>query len=432
MSRSITSSPFREIWKLRAGGVVALLVGLIGCEGKLKGPELAKAPKQVPVISAPTQDVRLQRWPRLVRAQGTLIADESTQIASKVSGRVEQVHVDLGDNVQEGMPLVTIERTQFQLLVDQAEAQLAQARSVVGLKEGEPVQKLNPDNAAPVREARAVWDEATQSLKRLQLLSKQNAISATDLEVAESAERVAAARLTSAQNNVRERLASIRAQTAQLELAKQNLVDTVVLAPYEGVIQDRAIAEGSFVQAGQSILTLVKTSVVRFRGAVPERYAHELKLGQSVQVRLETSGQTREAKVTRISPTLDPLNRSLTFESDVANPDGSLRSGMFGEAQVVLDPEATAIVIPTRSLIRFAGVDKVWKVEQGMVREQVLRLGRTEGSMQEVVTGLKEGDRILQDASQGKAGKYEPPAAKDPDRGPQPEPLPSETDSTGP
>ena len=377
--------------------------------------EGGKKAKPIEIVHAETMVVEPRTWPRRVRTQGSLVVDEASAIGAKVPGRVAEVHVDFGDRVEKDAPLITIDDSQYSLLVAQAESQLTQARAAVGLRDGDPLEKLNPENAPPVREAKAVWDEAKQAVERIRRLSQQNAISATDLEVAEAAERVASARFTSAQNAVREKIAMIGVQSAQLGLARQNLIDAVIRAPFSGLIQSRQVAVGTYVQSGQSLATLVSISTLRFRAAVPERYAHALRIGQKVELQLELSHQSREVEITRISPTIDPLSRALAFEALVDNQDQSLRSGLFAEAQVVLDPNATAIVVPTVAIVRFAGLDKVWKVEGDVIREQVIRLGRQEGDSTEITAGLKNGDTILRDGSQGKVGRLESLEPMNPD-----------------
>ncbi len=387
--------------------LLASAVWLSGCNRNAKTSLDGKSAKETAVIRAETLVVEPQVWPLRARTQGSLVVDEVSSISAKVPGRVARVHADLGDRVEKDSPLITIDDEQYRLLVAQAESQLVQARSAVGLRDNDPLEKLNPENAPPVREAQAVWDEAKQAVERIRRLSQQNAISATDLEVAEAAERVAAARHTSAQNAVREKIALIGVQTAQVGLARQNLVDTVVRAPFAGLIQGRQVAIGTYVQPGQSLATLVSMSPLRFRAALPERYAHELRIGQRVRMQIDLSKQSRDVEITRISPTLDPMSRSLAFEAIVDNQDQSLRSGLFAEAEVILDPNATAIVVPTTAVVRFAGVDKVWKVDGDTVRAQIIRLGRIEGDQSEIVLGLQAGDRILLDGSQGKVGRLE-------------------------
>lgn len=392
--------------------VIISITFTLGCADKAESVRAVKTERPVSTVRGEIFQVELQTWPTRVRVQGSLVADEVASIGAKVAGRVTQVHVDLGDSIETGSPMVAIDDSQFKLLVSQAEAQLQQGRSAVGLREDDPLEKLNPENAAPVREARAIWEEAEQAVRRIRRLAEQNAISETDVEVAEAAERVAAARLTSAQNGVREKLALIAAQMSQLGLAKQNLVDTVVVAPFKGKIQSRDVAVGTYVQPGQTLFTLTRLSPIRFRAAVPERYAHQLKPGQGVRLNIDLSQQEFFVTIARISPALDPLSRSLTFEALVENADESLRSGLFAEGEVVLDPEAKAIVVPTSCLVRFAGVDKVWKIENETIREQVVRLGRLEEKGCEIIEGLKPGDAILLEGNDGRTGRFEKQASE--------------------
>jgi RND family efflux transporter MFP subunit len=177
-------------------------------------------------------------------------------------------------------------------------------------------------------------------------------------------------------------------QTAARNLAQQRLTDTVIGAPFRGKIQTRLIAPGTYVQPGQVLFSLVRTDKLRFRSSAPERYAHLLQVGQKVSVEFAFSGQVREGLVSRISPNIDPLNRSLPFEIDLDNSDGLLRSGLFGEATIELDPRAESISIPLKSLRRFAGV------------------GTTRDDRIEIKSGVGEGDILIEDAEQGRAGKY--------------------------
>ncbi len=347
-------------------------------------------------------------WPKLVKSQGTLIADEVTTVGAKVSGRITEVPVDLGDIACQDDVLVQLDPKEFQLLAEQADAQLLQARSAVGLKPGDPTDGLNPDNAPPVRETRAVWDEAKKAVDRIRQLSNRDAISMADLDLAESAERVASARFSSAQNGVREKIALIAVQSALRDLAHQRLSETSVRAPFQGAIESRLVARGTYVQAGQPLMSIAKTTVLRFRGSVPERFAQQLRIGQQIELTFDLSDQVRTVTISRISPSLDQVNRSLVFEASVDNQDGTLRSGLFAEGVIRIDVEAKAIVIPTSALIRFAGVDKVWKIVDGKLKEQVVGLGRQKADMIEIRSGLSSGDQLLLEGNVGKIGRFEP------------------------
>jgi RND family efflux transporter MFP subunit len=387
-----------------------VLVPLSGCNETQE--EKKKAPVVEQIVEADVMVVEPVNWPTTVRCQGSLMADETTTVSAKVAGRVSAVLFEIGDLASAGQILVEIDSEEYQLQAEQADAQLSQARAAVGLKPDDPLDGLNPDNAPPVREAKAVLDEATKALARINSLAGSDVVTETDLELAIAAERVAAARLASAQNAVREKLALIRVQMAQRGLAHQRLNDTRVPSPFEGSIQSKNVAVGTFVQAGQPLLTLVRNQKLRFRASVPERYAHQLKVAQRVDVRFDLSNQVRQGTVSRISPNLDPMNRSLGFEVDLDNADQSLRSGLFGEATIEISPEAKSLAIPANTLQRFAGVDKVWKVVDGQVKEQVVLVGAARDGWIEIQKGIQSGDILVQDSEKGKPGKWLPVAEK--------------------
>jgi membrane fusion protein, multidrug efflux system len=381
--------------------VTAIL--LLGCTTQVAPqPTVAKTEAE---IEGELLTVGLENWPRVAKVQGGLFADEITTIAAKVPGRVVEVNCDLGDLVQADQTLVKIDQREYELLAAQAEAQLMQARAAIGLKAGDAVDKLNPLNAPPVREAKAVLDEAQQSVERLKKLFSQGAVVATDLEAATALEAVADARFNSSLNSVREKIALVGVQTALRALAEQRLNDTSITAPFKGRIQNRTVAIGSYVNVGQPILELVRTDVLRYRASVPERFAAQVKIGQKVKLLLHDH-EPREVTVTRISPALDSVSRSLMFEAEVPNDDDALRSGYFAQADILLDAQSQAIAIPVSAMVRFAGVQKVWKVVDSKVKEVVVEVGEEKNNVIEIRDGLKVGDTVLLDGRKGSVGVY--------------------------
>jgi RND family efflux transporter MFP subunit len=384
---------------------VGILV-IVGCRHESESEKKTVAPAEI-LVQGTAFTIEPQVWPTLVKSQGTLIADEVTTVGAKVSGRIVEVPVDLGDIACQEDVLVQLDRREYELLAEQADAQLLQARSAVGLKPGDPVEGLNPENAPPVRESRAVWDEAKKAVERIRQLSNRDAISEAELDLAESAERVASARFSSAQNGVREKIALIAVQSAARDLTHQRLSETSVRAPFKGAIESRLVSTGTYVQAGQPLMSIAKTTVLRFRGSVPERFAQQLKIGLQIELKFELSDQVRTVAITRISPSLDQVNRSLVFEAIIDNQDGRLRSGLFSEGIIQMDAESKAIVIPGSALVRFAGVDKVWKIVDGKLKEQVVGLGRKTGDMIEIQSGVSSGDQLLLEGRDGKVGRFE-------------------------
>jgi RND family efflux transporter MFP subunit len=375
------------------------------------GPETeasAEPPATPGVVRAEVAKVQLSSWPASVRTQGSLIADEVAIVGAKVAGRVETLHADLGDSVAAGAPLASLHKEEFELGVTLAEAQLIQSRAALGLNEEDPVEQLVPSNAPPVREAKAVWDEAKARTARLQQLRASNTITAEEFEQAVAAEQVAGARHASALNGVLEKIAYIHVRTVELSLAKQQLADAVIVAPFDGQVEQRHVAPGTFVQVGDPIITLVRASKLRFRGTLPERHAHKLALHQEVLLTVDALPEPIRTKVTRISPVIEQQVRCVVFEALVDNGDGRLGVGAFAEAEVVIDPQAQAILVPRSALVEFAGAEKVWKVVDSMAQEQPVRTARREDDWVEIVDGLTAGDVILIDASQGRVARIDP------------------------
>jgi RND family efflux transporter MFP subunit len=365
-------------------------------------------PQDVPTIQAEVLTIDTAVWPTVVRTQGTLAADEVAVVGTKVAGRIATVHVDLGDMVRAGDRLATLDEEESRLQVLQAEAQLAEARAAVGLRADEPVESLDRDKAPPVRQEKALWDEARESIVRARGLQARNAISEAEIERLNAAERVAAARYASSLNSVDEKIALIGVRTAELQLARQRWNDAIIRTPFDGQILQRQVAPGEYVPLGHGIATVVRSSSLRFRGTIPERHAQQLTLGQSVTLRIESIAEPRVVKVTRISPVLNELSRALLFEALVDNSDGRLRTGLFAEGEVVLNPDARSLVVPRTAVAEFAGAEKVWKIVDGTAREVEVRTGLHRAEEVEIVGGLVSGDRILRNARLGRVARIEP------------------------
>jgi RND family efflux transporter MFP subunit len=255
-----------------------------------------------------------------------------------------------------------------------------------------------------------MWDETRARVARMRQLQlhARNTVTQEELDTALAAEGAAEARHAAAINAVLEKIALISVRASERNMAHQRLLDTMVHAPFDGLVRERHVGHGSFVQIGDPIVTLVRTGVVRFRGTMPERHAHRLAIGQDVTIRIESARQPRVAKVTRISPTVDEMSRSLVFEARVDNADGELRTGLFAEADVVVDSASKAIVVPKTAITEFAGAEKVLKFIDGTAKEHIVRTARHGERGVEVIFGLAAGDEILVNAALGPLARVEP------------------------
>ena len=344
-------------------------------------------------------------WPETVRVQGSLLGDETAVIGSKLAGLVQSVQVDMGTIVRQGDPLVVLDQRDLQLRVAQAEAQLNQACAAIGLDPATSELELNRDNAPPVMLERALVEEATAAFGRAERLRSKQAIAEGEFDRLQAQLKTAQARYRSAYNSVGEAIALISLRRVELAVAKQNLLDSEILAPFDGVVSQRQVAPGEYVRPGQALLELIRVDRLRFTAGVPERLAGRIHQGQSVQVRLPGLELPLVARISRLSPSVTLNSRALIVEADIVNPDLKFQAGLFAEAEIIVDPNAQTLTVPARSVAEFAGVQKVWRVRNDEAEEVAVVVGRKDAQRLEILSGLEPGDTVVKHYDEGHAGR---------------------------
>ena len=382
---------------MRASGLssIGILSGvLLGACGGPSQPVAARdaVAERRPVVVA---DALLQPLERTVSVTGTLAAEEQVALSFKVTGRVHELLVDLGSPVRRGQVLARLTPTDFELRVQQADAALQQARARLGLPAQGDDSTVNPEQTALVRQSRAVRDEARLTRDRVKTFVERGISSRADLDAAEASLEVAAGRYQDALEEIRNREAVLAQRRSELALASQALEDTVLRAPIDGAVRERQVTQGEFRSAGTPVLTIVRTDPLRLRVAVPERAATALRAGQAVRVRVEGDPATYEGKLVRLGAAIDEGNRTLPVEAVVSNRAGALRPGMFAAADIIIERQDNALVVPDDAIVTFAGVQKVLLVKDGTAREQRVRTGRRTGGRVEIIEGVKAGDVII-------------------------------------
>jgi multidrug efflux pump subunit AcrA (membrane-fusion protein) len=123
-----------------------------------------------------------------------------------------------------------------------------------------------------------------------------------------------------------------------------------------------------------------------------------------VEIRVAGKPEPITAVVSRVSPTVMLASRSVRIEADVPNSNLSLQAGLFAEADIVVDPYAEALAVPTSAVSRFAGVQKVWLVRDGQASQQTVRIGREAKERVEILEGIAAGDSVVGNADDGHDG----------------------------
>jgi RND family efflux transporter MFP subunit len=332
---------------------------------------------------------------QLVTITGTLAPQQEIVLGMKVAGRISELPVDLGSAVRKNDVIARVDTTDFQLRVRQSEAALQQARVRLGLSPAGSEEDVNLEQLAPVRQARALMDGARLRLERAQQLSQSGLMAKADLDASSSAYKVTEAQYADSLDEARNRQGVLAQRKSELEIAKQQLADTVLYAPIDGMIRARTANVGQYVAAGAAIATVVQMSPLRLRTEVPERESVNIKVGMPVRLTVEGSSGEHQGQIARLSPSFDETNRTLLVETEVANPAAAIRPGAFARAEIVTSSSQRAVMVPAAAVVTFAGIDRVFTVTGDTAAEKRIKTGRRTRAGIEVLEGIAAGDDVV-------------------------------------
>jgi len=388
------SFPFvgRPLWLVGLALIVSAATACSSSKSSAAGIEAPETARQVTAVKATQQPLT-----RVITVTGTLAAEEQVALSFKVAGRVDQVQVDLGSLVRQGQVLATLVSTDFDLRVRQAEAALIQARARLGLPPDGDNDAVDADNTALVRQRRAVVQEARLNRDRMKTFTERGLAARATLESAEAALEVAEGQHQDAIEEIRNRQGILAQRRSELEIARQQLQDTVLRSPLDGAVRERQVSVGEYRAPGTAVLTVVRTHPLRLKLSIPERETLGLQPGLTVRVSVEGDERRHDGRLERIGAAVDEANRTLPIEVAVSNPGDLLRPGQFATAEIIVSRQDRALVIPRDTIVTFAGVQKVLTVKDGHAREQRIRTGRRDGDRVEVIDGLADGDVVIRD-----------------------------------
>ena len=188
------------------------------------------------------------------------------------------------------------------------------------------------------------------------------------------------------------------AAEARVRATTSLLSDTRALAPTTGVVAKRDVENGEHVARGADMFTVVRSDVLELAASVPARQASEIRVGQKVH--FAAGGRDLDGRVARISPTIDPTNRSITVYVQVPNGAGELKGNAFATGRIVSRTVDGAIVIPMQALRQAQGTDKpfVYRLDATDALERApVSVGIVDESqaIAEITDGLNPGDRII-------------------------------------
>lgn len=345
-------------WAIRLaafGAVIAIALGLYFFLSA--GSESASAANSQPTPVQPVETIRPIRADiaHSFNTNGTLEAFETADLYPKVSGYLAEVRVDIGDKVRKGQVLAVISLPEMEKELAEAEAKVAAKRADLALQQS--------------------------TLQRQESLLKIQGTAQQTVDEAKSKAGVAVAEVD---------LAAATADKIRTMLGYSRIV-----APFDGVVAQRQVNRGDFLQsasAGRStpLFTVQRVDVIRVFCNVPESDVSHLRVGMRASVKPYGLEKPIAGRVTRFAGRLDPATRNMRTEIDVPNPGGLLYPGMYAQVSLETDLHRNALTLPVSSVGTDPNGKFVYAVQQGRIVRQPVQIGMTEGDMVEVLSGLAD------------------------------------------
>jgi len=357
-----------------------------------------------------------------ISATGSLIANETSDVAPKVAGKISNVYANVGEFVAGGSVLARIDDrdarlrlAQAQAGVKQAQALVRQAEARIGLLNGG---KFEASTVPEVRAANANYQQALAQQKqaeaneaRYRELIESGDVSMmqyetfrTTRDTARAQSRAAKDALDAAVNTARQNnqaivtaQANVEAAATQVAEAQQAIQDTVIHAPFAGYVSSRPAAVGEYVSSASIIATILRTNPIKAQIQVAEADVPQVVIGRGVSVEVDAYKDRKFAgTVSAINPGLDPNSRAATVEALIENGDNSLRSGMFVTAQITREGGSKAVFVPKSAVYHDQPTQsyRVYVIQDGIAKFRGVQLGIEEGDSYQIISGV-EADEIV-------------------------------------
>jgi membrane fusion protein, multidrug efflux system len=332
--------------------VVSAALALNGCspEAHAEGKQKAEAPLHVETV-----EVVEHAMPEYAILTGTMSAWQQSEVAADAAGKVLATLVERGQKVRKGQVIARLDARTSALASQAAQAQVQLADTQASL--------------------------AAQDCARGQRLYDNKAIS--EAEYQRIMTQCSAARW------------SKEAAQANRAIAAKGMVDSSIRAPFDGVIGERYVNVGEYVQANTRVASVYTVDPLRLEVTVPEAAVATVREGLAVELQVAAWGEEKFEGVVRfISPNIRRASRDMIMEALVSNADGRLRPGMFATVRLRTS-ERPSPVVPVTSVQRDVDGARVFAVVDGKINERIIQAGEQKDGMIAVLRGVASGDRIV-------------------------------------
>lgn len=347
--------------------LIALTVTLGACSKKSE--QNVKAASKTPeAIAVKVALAEARTVERSISVTGALFPDETTTVSSEVPGRIVRINVDFGQFVAKGQVIAELDKLELQLQLERTRASLAQALARIGL---EPNQlDVRPETTPMMRQAWNQMEDARSKYENAKKLVSTGDIAQERFTELEKAYKVREAAFEMSRDDLRTQMAVIRSLKAEVGLAEKRVKDATVIAPFDGVVQQKLVAPGQYIKDNVPIVTLVKTTPLRLRADIPESAVKDVRIGTTLVFTTDAiPGREFHAVVRELNPSLDARSRTLTAEARIVETNSELRAGTFVQVRLITAHAFAVVAVPRSAVFTVAGLNKVFTIENGKAVE---------------------------------------------------------------
>jgi multidrug efflux pump subunit AcrA (membrane-fusion protein) len=385
--RRASATPFLMTASLVAIAAAAFATGC-GSSAKTRS-DAAPAAAAVPVDATEAIEQPIARF---IRVTGTLAAQEDAEVAAETSGRVIATPVELGTRVAAGAELIRLAASETEAQLKEAEANAAQIEARLGLRDGS---RFAIDRVPEVVNAKASAELAQTEFDRIRTLLDQKVVSQAEFDQRRTQADAARQQYEIARNAAEQQFQALQAAQARVALARKALADTVVRAPFDGIVGQRLVSVGDYVTRGTKVATVVRANPLRLELTVPEQFVSEVAPGRPVLLQVDAyRTRTFTGQVRYVSPALRAESRALMVEAVVPNPGGELKPGFFATAQIEQAQHKPGVLVPSTAVQVVSGTARVFVLKGDRVEERIVTTGQPVGDLIEVTSGLTRGETI--------------------------------------
>jgi RND family efflux transporter MFP subunit len=329
---------------------------------------------------------------RFIRVSGSMTAEEQADVAAETAGRVISTPVERGTRVTQGAELVRISSVETDASLKEAEANAAQIEARLALTSAGA---FDVTKVPEVANAKASLTLAQAEFDRIEKLLAQRVVSQSEYDQRRTQVEAAQQQYESAKNGAQQQYQALQAALARVTLARKAAADTVVRAPFTGIVGQRMVSTGDYVTKGMKIAEVVRITPLRVALTVPEQFVAAVSVGQPVSLTVDAfPNRTFEGRVRFVSPALRADQRALTVEASVPNDKGELKPGMFATALVQQANKTPAVLVPAAAVHTIAGTSRVFVVKGDRAEERIIVAGQKLDGQIEISSGLKAGERV--------------------------------------